>query len=746
MWCSTHLRPIPLVLSLFLVVWAVPGVAAQDVVEISRLQNPISLDGMPDDPAWQAIAPLPTEMLAPTFQGEKTERTDIRVAYDDDHLYVACQCYTEDTDDVTVNSYERNVMNRGSDFCFVILDTFNDNENALGFGTTPLGTRTDFQVFDDAEGEEPINLNWDTFWSVATQQNEAGWFAEMRIPFSSLGFQEEDGRADMGLITLRYIASKNEWHIFPAIPPDWGFWSFVKPSQSQPVRFDGIYSRNPLRITPYALGGLGQNHHLNDSGSAYERIRDATYDLGLDARYRLTNNLTLDATINTDFAQVEADDEEVNLTRFSLFFPEKRRFFQERSSIFDFRFGAFDRLFYSRRIGLHEGQTLPILGGLRLVGRVGGWDVGALNMQTGRADEARFEGPAPPSENLGVLRMRRRVLNPYSYLGGMLTSRLDTEGGYNVAGGVDGIFRLFGQDYLTFAWAQTADEAHATHPVDAARLRLQWQRRTHEGLGYDLKVQRSGQEYRPSLGFQLREDFNQWGTEVSYGWSPGAASPLRMHRIALGNDVFLRNADGSVETVELESVWEGELKTGAEFASELRMIHEDLRQPFMLSDEVGVPEGRYTFAALGARYQTPGARTVRGYVTGEAGTFYDGYRFLLEGGPRWVVAPHFELWTTYEYNRARFPDRDDRFVAHVGRIRMRVSLNTAFSAFAFVQYNSTADAVRINTRFRYNPREGNDLYLVFNEVLNTNRNAFDPVPPLTAHRTLMIKYTYTFTL
>ncbi len=216
-----------------------------------------------------------------------------------------------------------------------------------------------------------INESWNTFWDAATTRTDEGWFAEMRIPFSSLGFQDRDGVVEMGMALGRWMPSKAEIHVFPAIPPSWDM-GYAKPSQYARVRLENAGSGRPLYITPFVAGGASRLSTLNDAEDAYEIEDDLTGDVGLDLKYSVTNNLTLDITVNTDFAQAEADDQQVNLSRLPLFFPEKRQFFQERAGIFEFRtIGRFGRIFYSRRIGLHEGQNVPLIGGGRLVGRVG---------------------------------------------------------------------------------------------------------------------------------------------------------------------------------------------------------------------------------------------------------------------------------------------------------------------------------------------------------------------------------------
>jgi len=706
---------------------------------ISRLSGPVKLDGLSEEPAWEGIEPLPVVMHSPNFLDEPTERTEILVAYDDDFLYVAGRLYDSEPSKIQCTSKKRDDMKPNNDWFGIVIDTFNDKENALVFFTTPSGLRLDMTVFNDAQGEEPFNTDWNTFWDVATERNGDGWFVEMRIPLSSLQFQDKDDNCVMGLISWRWIARKNESVVFPAVPPNWGMLSLFKPSQAQEVVFQDIHKKKPLYIAPYLLGGFGHSYELNEAETAYERTDDPAREVGLDIKYGLTSNLTLDVTANTDFAQVEADDEQVNLTRFSLFFPEKRLFFQERSSTFDFNLGGPNSLFYSRRIGIYEGQSVRIYGGARLVGRVGRWDLGFLNMQTAEVEDL-------PSENFGVFRVRRQVFNPYSYLGGIITTRIGVDSTYNIAYGLDGIFRLFGNDYLSFKWAQTFENGLENNlaSLEQARIGVNWERRILTGLGYDVSFSRVGSTFNPGMGFQTRENYTRFGDRLLFGWRPGEKSSLLRHYVFLDGFLLLENTGGSTESAEIGPGWEFETKSGAFGNFTFKMFHEDVPEEFSLSDDAEVPVGKYSFYGLKATYITPMTRLFFTENTLDVGTFYDGWRLSLSVSPWWSISSSLELSGMYQFNRVVFPDRDQQFTAHIARLRLLVMLSIKFSTTAFIQYNSASNTVIANIRIRYNPREGNDFYLVYNEGLNTNRYRQSPIPPLIGNRAVMIKYSYTF--
>jgi hypothetical protein len=706
---------------------------------ISRLYGSVKLDGLSEEQAWEEIKPLPVVMHSPNFLDKPTERTEILVAYDDDYLYVAGRLYDKEPSKIQCTSKKRDDMKPNNDWFGIVIDTFNDKENALVFFTTPSGLRLDMTVFNDAQGEEPFNTDWNTFWDVATERNKDGWFVEMRIPLSSLQYQDKDGSCVMGLISWRWIARKNESIVFPAISPNWGMLSLFKPSQAQEVVFQDIYKKKPLYIAPYLLGGFGHSYELNEAETAYERTDDPTHEPGLDIKYGLTSNLTLDVTLNTDFAQVEADDEQVNLTRFSLFFPEKRLFFQERSSTFDFNLGGENSLFYSRRIGIYEGKSVRIYGGARLVGRVGRWDLGFLNMQTAEVEDL-------PSENFGVFRVRRQVFNPYSYVGGIITTRIGVDDTYNIAYGLDGIFRLFGNDYLSFKWAQTFEKGQENNlsSLDQARMGLSWERRILKGLGYDFSFSRVGPTFNPGIGFQMRDNYTRFGDRMLYGWRPGEKSSLLRHHVFLDGFLLLESTSGSTESAEIGPGWEFETKSGAFGNFMFKMFLEDVPEEFSLSDDAEVPVGKYSFYGLNATYITPMTRLFFTENKLDVGTFYDGWRVSLSVSPWWSISSSLELSGMYQFNRVVFPDRNQQFTAHIARLRVLAMLSIKFSATAFIQYNSANNTVIANIRIRYNPREGNDFYLVYNEGLNTNRYRESPIPPFTGNRAVMIKYTYTF--
>ena len=709
---------------------------------IARLDGPIELDGVVDEAAWQAVEPLPMVMFAPTFMAPVTERTEVRIAHDDDYLYVSGRMFDSDPAGIRTNTFYRDAFS-GDDLLAVVIDSYNDYETAVWFITNPAGTRNDRTVSNDAvfSGGMPMNSDWNAHWSVATSQNEQGWYAEFRIPFSTLGFQAEDGEVVMGLIVYRLIARKNERQTFPAIDPKWGGLAFAKPSQSQRIVLRDVRPSKPIYVTPYALGGMERIPFLDDAPGqpqAWTADTHASREIGGDLRYSPTSNLALDLTVNTDFAQVEADNQQVNLTRFPLFFPEKRQFFQERASTFQFNTGgSSDRLFHSRRIGLEDGEIVRIWGGVRAVGRIGGLDYGLLDMQTA-------EHAGRSAENMGVLRLQQQVLNPYSSVGGMLTSRLGTNGEDNIAYGLDATVRPFGDEWITAKWAQTFDETTGgAAALDRALFVARWERVRDEGLSYWGEFLRVGGEYLPRLGFQSRTDFRYFGGSTLFKWFAGAASPLRAAAVQVTTGHYIRMADGTAESRTIEPQLSAEFKDGTEVSLTGGSTFESVPEAFTVAG-APIPPGEYWFHAANLRLQLPRSDRFRGDFTAAAGSFYDGTRLGAALNPAWNPSKHLELGAGYEINRLRFAGRDTAATAHLARLKVQLALDTRISLSTFAQVSNVADLATFNARFRYNFREGTDLWIVYNEGLNTERDLLDrPRLPLSSGRTILVKYSHT---
>jgi hypothetical protein len=606
-------------------------------------------------------------------------------------------------------------------------------------------------VAKDGTEPNPWNNTWNTFWDVKTTRDNTGWFMEMRIPLSSLRFKEKDGKVEMGLICFRYIPRKFEIDISPAIPRDWGFWSFLKVSKGRTVEMDGVHSKKPFYIAPYLTGGINYESVLNSGKTAYLMQNEPKFTGGLDLKYGLTSNLTADLTINTDFAQVESDNQQINLTRFSLFFPEKRMFFQERASNFTFAFDDMNTLFYSRQIGLHEGNAVPIIGGVRVVGRSGPWDIGFLDMQTTSFNTKESDGTNLTSENFGVLRLRRQVFNPNSYVGGILTSRVGTDGTYNEVMGFDGIIKVFGNDYLDVKYAQAFDEKYKNNgfSLDGSRIWFDWQRRKEEGLGYDFFYSRAGSKYEPDMGFEFRSNYYSTGAKLKYGLIAGEKSKVATSTFFLDGQIWKDNGTNVTQSAIVSAGYSLGLKSSMGFNILINHSYEFLADTFFLSHDAVlayVPSGNYSYNFASFLFNTPYTKNVFLNLMTNIGQYYDGNQFATRLSASFKFGAFLTLEPGAEYDRIRFATRNQSFNGKVASIRATFMFNNKLSLSALAQYSNIAHGILTNFRLRYNPKEGHDLYIVFNEGRNIELNRELPALNPVASAGVLIKYTYTFIL
>jgi len=723
--------------------------AQEDVVVIEKNTGSVEFDGLPNEIFWQKARLFNLTMHAPIFGDQPGENSQVFITYDDDFLWIGAFLEYADPNNIVSTSKKRDEESKNPDSFGILLDTYNDNENALAFFTMPAGQRIDYTVSNDAQvmsshyGTKSTNYSWNTFWDVKTMRYEKGWALEMRIPFSSLRFQEQDGRTQMGLLINRSISHRNEVDSYPETDPKYGILSANKPSLAQTIELRGLKSKKPVYIAPYVASGFERMNTLNDAETGFDYDDNKKLTGGIDVKYSLTSNLTMDLTMNTDFAQVEADDEQVNLTRYSLYYPEKRTFFQERSSIFDFSLGGASNLFYSRRIGIDgDGVPVPILGGARLTGRMGKWDVGFMDMQTQEKDLS-------PSENFGVFRLRRQVINQNSYVGGIITSRVTPDNFNSYSYGLDGIFRLFGDDYLSMNVAQTTDTLgnNLNGGLDNLFYRARWERRSQKGFAYDFSYSYKGEFFDPKVGFMTNYATQGPLLKVQYGWLPGPESKLFSLTVDMSTYSSYRVTDGEQETGIYGPGLSLFTKKGWLTKFDLNYNVAGVEYEFSLDDDVVVPAGRYEYYTAMVTMKTPVSKPLSSSLIFLAGQFYDGKSVTLTAEPIYNLSASLQFSGYYNYSHIEFPDRHKIMNAHVVRLKALYMYNTKLSLSGFVQYNSLNNYIASNFRLRYNPKEGNDFYLVYNEIRPTSGYC-ENIPQNVSYlsQLFQVKYVYTFRL
>jgi hypothetical protein len=707
---------------------------------LPRLQRFIEFDGRISEGEWDTVDTLSMVSHWPSFSEKPNSRTLFRVATDEKFLYFSALCY-DTPSQIQGPTFERDIWNMSMDQIAIVLDTYNDNENGMIFVVTPTGSRIDVSVRNDAQGSSPVDLSWNSFWEARVSQHDNGWAVEARIPLTSLRFQPVNGDVTIGLIAYRYIARERQMDIFPSIPPHWGFWSFVKPSQAHAVSFTKDENKRPWFTSPYLLAAAGYHHNKAEENTYPEKINDNRITAGLDVQHALTDNMNMDLTLNTDFAQVEADDQVVNLSRFSLFFPEKRRFFLERSSIMDFGFENNNRLFYSRRIGINDGKIVPLLGGGRIIGRLHNYDIGVMTMESQGKDGL-------PSENFNVFRLRRRVSKNNSYIGGIMTSRTDWKGASNIAYGVDGIINLFGNDYLKVNLANTNSSLdttkYANFMSDRKRVYIMWENRSQVGLNYSFSYSQVDKNYSPGLGFEARNNFKAVGDRVSYGWFTSKSKTLRYIRVDINSTAYLSITSTNLESLLTAPSLYVEWKKNSSISVTTNRFYDNVPEAFNLSDSNKIEPGEYVNKDITLACQTPPVNFANATFNATIGSFYGGDRVSAGFTPTYVISKYITLSGFYQYNHISFLNAPT-YKAHIGRLKLSSSLNVKLSINAFIQVNSLTKASAINFRLRYNSKDGNDFYLVYNEALNHNHKT-DLSTPLSDYRAFILKYIYTFHL
>ncbi len=672
------------------------GLPALRLAEAVRVDVGPVVDGNLDDPVWAEAPPLSGFVQhEPQVGSPVTEGTEVRIVYDDDALYVGAWLFDRAPQEIVVGERRRNANLRQSDAFIIVLDTYQDRQNGFVFGTNPGGIEYDGQV----RGGGGVNTNWDGSWSVATSRDTEGWYVEMRIPFSTLRYGSREDQT-WGVNAARYIGRKNEQAFWSPVPRQFDLYRLTEAGLLQGI------SPPPQRVTtvtPYALGAAQRIPTL-EPGTTYP------VDFGADAKLGITPSLSLDLTVNTDFAQVEADDQQVDLTRFNLFFPEKRPFFLENSDLFSVvssRPGAAPtpaQLFHSRRIGVHQGQEVPIEWGARLSGRVGSTDVGLVHMST----EGR-EGVQDPNR-WSVLRLAQELPNR-SRVGGMVTLRsssLDSDD-YNRLYSADA--RLGIGDRWTFdAVASRTDtpgveEGEEMYLIAGEYRTTDWQLSGH----YD----RIGQNFRPDVGFVRRVGYSEkYARAMRFIRLPQVEwlRELRPHvRYALSHD-----PSGFKETEIVHMHTHVEFESGHLTMPAVDWVLDGLSEPFRIAGtDIVVPPGTYSGWTTWNSFRTNPAATISFNTRGEIGSFLSGRRAGISGGVNLRLGGTLSGETSVNHNRIQLDE--GTFNTTLTRFRLRYAFTPALSLESLVQYSDQTGVWSGNVRLAWLDTAGTGLFIVYNE-------------------------------
>ena len=709
--------------------------ARRATIRAVEVDAPIRLDGQLDERVYYTV-PAITGFIqqAPDEGAPATEKTEAWILFDADNIYVAGRIW----DSAPPSQWVANEMRRDTrqlrqnDTFAVILDTFYDRRNAVAFYTNPLGAIADFQITNEGNP----NSDWNPVWDVRTGRFEGGWTVEMEIPFKSLRYRPGPSQI-WGVQLRRNVRRKNEWNYITPLPISAGSGPggiFRVSDAATLVGLDAPSGSKNLEVKPYGIGGISTNL------AASPQIRNAADgNGGLDVKYGVTQNLTADFTLNTDFAQVEVDEQQVNLTRFNLFFPEKREFFLEGRGIFDFARGGFfggfggalrrtgggffgggnaPTIFYSRRIGLQNRAVVPIVGGGRVTGKIGAFDVGALNIQTDDDALARAE-----MTNFTVVRVKRDILRRSS-LGAIFTNR-----SVSLAG--DGSSQAYGAD-ATFSFYENVSflgyMARTQVPDPARRGQdLSYQGRFDYGgdrYGFQAEHLLVEKNFIPEVGFLRRDNFRRSYARARFSPRPRSLPSIRQFRLE-GSYDYIETADlGIVETRQSQLGFSTELENSDRFGVSVAENYEFLHSPFTPGpDDVIFPVGGYRFFDVEATWSPGTQRRLNGTFAVLAGDYFDGsIRTVAFRRGRMEVTQRLSLEPSVSVNWIDSPYGSFRTDLVVSRVNWTFTPRMFFSGL--IQYNSSTNTVSNNLRLRWEYAPGSELFVVYTEDRET-----DPLRP-----------------
>jgi hypothetical protein len=695
-------------------------VTGEDVLNAVRLSGGADerprIDGRVDEAFWDRVPAVSGfRQQNPVEADPATERTEVRIAYDDEGLYVAVLAFDAQPGRVVSRLMQRDrileadpfgqvgLRDAGDDVFAILLDPFHDHRNGVIFATNPNGAEFEALITDEGSS---INIDWRGVWEVAGMRTPDGWSAEFFIPWRTLRYPDATGDEPWGINFFRVIRSKNEQVYWRSWEREGG--GLQRVSRAGHMRGLRDLPRAGLNVEakPYALVGRAQERNEADIlGSTSDRA------VGLDLKSEVLPGLLLDLTLNTDFAQVEVDDAQVNLTRFNLFFPEKRDFFLENSGIFDFGIPGNPletpayQMFFSRQIGISGDGEVPIVGGARLTGRVGAQTVGFMSVVTDQVPEGPDFG-AVDSELFSVARVKRDV-GESNYIGAMIVDRRG-DGQTNSSVGVDGQY-LLGQAWVWDAFVARSFTEGDGGDGTAYRVGYQY---NGEEWGSFFNHFGIGEEAEASAGFITRTDYRS--TEMYGGrtWRPSAAG-LREFQFFLGGKYASTMSDNRMQDWQLGFFTTPTWRTGDNISLFANVAETVVDEAFDLSDDVGVPVGRYDNSHVGWFGGSSRARPLSVDVNGIVSQFYGGSLVSAGMTATAALSPRFQLAPGFTRNVVDLPSGG--FTADLTSLRASFSFSTRLFANALVQYNSLDGEFSTNVRLNFIHRPGSDLFLVFTE-------------------------------
>ena len=725
-------------LCLFAYLFVVPTFMVNAAVDNSAYQaeayrtfGSIEIDGDFNEPDWQEAKPVGQFRQVEPDAGEPmTLPTEVRILYDQENIYFGFTCFDSDVSKIIANDMRRDARElHENDYVFLILDPYNDKRTGVSFRINALGAVQDSAITNSGDS---FNRNWDAVVDCQSRIHSDRWTSEFSIPFGQLRFKESE-QMMWGLNLSRGIRRTNEEGTWAPVPSSYGGRAKYRTAyMGSLVGLEGIKPKKQIEFLPYILPGVSRIEEDGETAGEFE--------VGLDLKYGITTNLIADLTYNTDFAQVEADEEQVNLTRYSLFFPEKRPFFLEGAGLFEFGVPrpSFRRpppflLFYSRRIGIEDGHPIPIMGGGKITGKMGPYGVGLLNVFTNdfHTDESIIDPDDVvdvPRTNYSVLRLTRDLFTG-SRVGLMSINKQDSDN-YNRAGGLDFSYRPVDKLEIRGLWARTWDSEEDVGAGDARYIGSYWLGDLFRFSGAYTDI---GDDFNPEVGYVRHHGSRRIRSETLYTPRP---RKFGIREMRIGPEIdYVLTQENELQTLDVILGSRIELDNGERITFQAKHTREQLEEDFDIYDDVIIPVGKYDFNSLRVMAETDESKMFAGQFGVEVGNFYDGTQRGFDIDAKFKPNGRFVVETLYQFSRVELPT--ESFNANVLASRAVYSFSTRLFAKLFAQWNSADDVVAANFLLNYIYRPGSDFYLVFNQVFDKDSGAIG-----LSESTLVGKMTY----
>jgi len=691
-------------------------------IQIQRIENKIKFDGELNEPEWQNATHINNFTQRDLNFGEPiTELTEVAVLYNKNTMYIGVWCYQADVSKIVAKNMNRDFDYRSDDNFQVIISPYNDNRNGYLFVINPNGARADVQVYGGEDGNE----DWNGVWDAKTTRTDKGWFAEIYIPFSTLQFKN-DSILNWAINFERDIVSKNEQSLWQGWSRDNSIFSVANAGKLSPIT--NIAYAKKFEFKPYVLAGWQYNKGEGD-----------TYPVkaGANLNVSLTPTLKLNLTTFTDFAQVEADRIPVNLSRFSVYYPEKRQFFLEGYDMFNYYLGDHNSAFYTRQIGIENGQQVPIIAGARVFGKVGKHNIGFLNIQEGQLDTI-------PTTNNTVFRYKHDI-GKQSYIGGVFTNKIDDTKSNQVIG-VDATYQtsefLNNKNLLVGAILTTSTEDFTIH--DNSTTYRVYADYPNDLIDNFMAVGSMQENFNPELGYIRRTDYD------SYTWyfrlAPRLFTNYGIKRLILkpwGFSTYYTHSTGELESFSNETRPIGAvLKSGERFEFNLIQNYDRIDEPFDITDNIDIPTGKYMMYKYEVQFETYNARRVWTGLQYSWGDFYTGKIQTLESEIGVNINKHLNLNGNYTVNFVEFPT--ENITTNEIALYLNYAFTTKLNVSLFSQFNDLEQIMIYNFRLHWIPQIGSDLYFVYNIGYIEPIKQIDYLKPQTTDAVVKLVYRFVF--